>query len=91
MSNINKLRLSEEIAEDLGHRFKAIRKFKKITQEELARRTGVSYGSIKRFEQTGNISFLSLIELAKELGEEEAFENLFKFRNSLFKNIDEVR
>lgn len=41
---------------ELVKREKAARKKKKLTQRQLAERTGVSYGSIRRFEQTGEIS-----------------------------------
>ena len=36
------------------------RKEMKMTQEQFAKVTGVSLGSIKRFENTGEISLLSL-------------------------------
>lgn len=48
---------------ELVKREKAARKAKKLTQKQLAERTGVSYGSIRRFEQTGEISLLSLVKL----------------------------
>ena len=55
-----------------------IRKSKKWTQVELAERTGVSLGSIKRFEQSGKISFSSLLKLAHALGRLSDFEKLFE-------------
>ena len=48
---------------ELVKREKVARKAKKLTQKQLAERTGVSYGSIRRFEQTGEISLLSLVKI----------------------------
>lgn len=59
-------------------RHKALRKKRGYTQAELASRAGVSLGSLKRFEQTGQISFESLLRLAHLLGRLGDFEALFK-------------
>ena len=50
----------EELDQKLAQRVRKIRKRRSITQEKLASISGVSYGSIKRFETTGQISLLSL-------------------------------
>ncbi len=50
----------EEIDKELAIRVRMIRKRKKISQEQLSEKSGVSYGSIKRFESTGQISLLYL-------------------------------
>lgn len=63
---------------ELVMREKAARKAKKFTQKRLAERTGVSYGSIRRFEQTGEISLLSLVKIANALDCLEDFNELFK-------------
>lgn len=63
---------------ELVKREKAARKAKKLTQKQLAERTGVSYGSIRRFEQTGEISLLSLVKIANALDCLEDFNELFK-------------
>ena len=91
MSNLSKIKLNEEIMIEVGQRFKKLRKIKGLTQEDLSKRTGVSYGSIKRFEQTGNISFISLIYLARELDELDGIDNLFAISNKLYKNIEVVK
>lgn len=67
----------EEINLALSQRLRKIRKRKSITQEQLSRISGVSYGSIKRFENTGMISLLSLTRLAIALGCEDEIKNLF--------------
>ena len=63
---------------ELVKREKAARKKKKLTQRQLSERTGVSYGSIRRFEQTGEISLLSLVKIANALDCLEDFNELFK-------------
>ena len=67
----------EEINLELAKRVRGIRKRKTISQEELSSRSGVSYGSIKRFESTGMISLLSLTKLAVALGCVEEIRGLF--------------
>lgn len=68
----------EEILCDLVAREQKTRKEKRITQKELARKTGISYASIRRFETTGNISFLGLLKIANVLGCLEDFDSVFK-------------
>ena len=72
---------------------RARRKEKKLTQVELSRLAGVSLGSLKRFEQTGNISLNSLIKIAFVLDCQEDFDSLFakKGYSSLQEVIDEQR
>ena len=43
----------------------------------VAKASGVSYGSIKRFESTGNISFISLTRLAVALDAADDIRNMF--------------
>ena len=59
---------AEEINLKLAKRVRTIRKRRKLSQELLSIKSGVSYGSIKRFENTGNISLLSLTKIAIALG-----------------------
>lgn len=46
----------ENILKGIVDRVKLRRKELKLTQKELAKRSGVSYGSIRRFENSGEIS-----------------------------------
>ena len=50
---------AEELNQKLADRVRNIRRRRSISQQKLADISGVSYGSIKRFEQTGHISLLS--------------------------------
>ena len=62
-------------------RFRTIRRAAKMSQMTLAQRSGVSLGSIKRFERTGEISLTALIKLSQALGYESDFDNLFVRKN----------
>jgi transcriptional regulator with XRE-family HTH domain len=55
----------------------------------LAERSGVSLGSLKRFEQNGQISFENLLKLAQILGQLEAFEHLFAI-NDQTKEVEQL-
>ncbi|MGN0246768.1 MAG: helix-turn-helix domain-containing protein [Lachnospiraceae bacterium] len=67
---------------------KQLRKRKKISQKELAARSGVSLGSLKRFEQSGEISLQSFTKLAIALEVEKELETLFT--EVPFDSIEEV-
>ena len=77
-----------ETAKDIAQKEKAKRKKRKLTQKELSARSGVSLASLKRFEQTGEISFVSLLKIAFILDETENFEALFT--NQEYASIQEV-
>lgn len=79
---------AEEITLQLSKRVRTIRKRKKLTQYSLSLKSGVSLGSIKRFENTGMISLLSLTKLAIALGCTDEIKELFT--NIPYLNIQEV-
>ena len=54
---------AEELDKNLALRVRKIRKRRKISQQKLADLSGVSYGSIKRFETSGQISLLALTKM----------------------------
>ena len=54
----------KEINIEIAKRMVQLRKRKKISQKVLATKSGVSLGSVKRFEQTGEISLQSFTKLA---------------------------
>ncbi len=76
MINLNQ-KTAPEIAAEISERIKKRRKENHFTQEELARRSGVSFASYKRFEQKNEIEFLSLIKIAIALNLENDFDSLF--------------
>ncbi len=65
-----------EIALLLAQKVRVLRKDKGYSQKELAERCGVSFGSIKRFEQSGQISLESLLKIAHLLGKLNDFESI---------------
>jgi transcriptional regulator with XRE-family HTH domain len=77
-----------EINNDIAQKIVRLRKRKKITQKQLAARSGVSLGSLKRFEQSGEISLQSLTKIAIALDVENELEDLFN--NVSFASIEEV-
>ena len=77
-----------EIAENLAEKIKQQRKKLKVSQQELAQKSGVSLGSIKRFETKYEISLQALIKIAIALDLDRDFENLFITKT--YKSIDEV-
>ena len=79
---------SLEIDKDLAGRIAKLRKRKKLSQSALAEKSGVSFGSLKRFEQTGDISLQSLTKLAIALDIEDELDQLFS--KVPFASIDEV-
>lgn len=77
-----------EINNDIARKIVRLRKRKKTTQKQLAARSGVSLGSLKRFEQSGEISLQSLTKIAIALDVENELEDLFN--NVPFASIEEV-
>jgi len=61
-----------------GSRVRALRIQAGITQKELAQRAGVSEGTIKKFEHTGEIQLRSLLAIALVLNRLDEFEEMFK-------------
>ena len=78
----------KEINTEIAERMVQLRKRKKLSQKSLALRSGVSLGSLKRFEQTGEISLQSLTKIAIALEVEGELEELFS--KVPFASIDEV-
>ena len=88
--SINKL--PADVLENTAEKVRKIRKGTGYSQAELAKRSGVSLGSIKRFETTGQISlesFLKVLFLLKRLDEFDSIlqeDDNIKDIESLFTN-----
>lgn len=78
----------EEIDLVVAANAKKLRKRLGISQQKLSERSGVSYASIKRFEATGNISFLSLTKIAIALDAVNGIKLIFT--DVPYKSIQEV-
>ncbi len=77
-----------DVAKNLADRLRKVRKRKKITQKDLASRSNVSYASLRKFEETGQISLNSLIKLCMELGLISEINELFT--QPVYNSIEEV-
>ena len=78
-----------DINKKIAERIRAIRKRRKISQKELGEKSGVSLGSVKRFEQSGEISLLSLTKIAIALEIDDEMKNLFT--DVSFQSIEEIK
>lgn len=61
----------------IAQRMRARRKEAHLSQGQLSQLSGVSFGSLKRFEQTGEIALSSLVLLAESLGCGQDLDALF--------------
>ncbi len=77
-----------ELSKIIMGNVKKRRKELKLSQIELAKKSGVSFGSIKRFENTAQISLQSLIKIAIALDSSEEFLKLFSQKK--YSSIDEI-
>ena len=85
---LNHIKTPSEISMALANRVKQTRIRRSITQDELAERSGVSFGSVKRFEQIGEISLKHLILVSKVLRCSEQFDELFSLSN--YESMEEL-
>lgn len=76
MMSINMMTPSE-MQKVIASRARDLRLELNLSQQTLSEKSGVSYGSLKKFEQTGQISLESLLKLAVILGGMDDFNALF--------------
>lgn len=67
----------QSVLNSLVDKVKQKRKELKLSQKTLAKKSGVSYASIRRFENSGEIAFTSLLKIANTLNCLEDFNLLF--------------
>jgi transcriptional regulator with XRE-family HTH domain len=79
---------SEDVAAEIAVRLKNRRLAQNLSQEGLARRSGVALGTLKKFERTGQIALVSFIRLVITLKDEAALENLLI--EPEFETLDEI-
>lgn len=72
-----------EVGLKLAQRHRVMRKRLKISQKEMAERSGVSLGSLKRFESSGKISLESLLKLVHLLGRLSDFDKVLEEKENL--------
>lgn len=68
---------SDEITAALGLRLKAVRLSQSLTQADLAKRAGVSVGTVKSLERTGQSCVTSLVRVVQALGLSDQLQSLF--------------
>lgn len=69
---------------------KQSRKQQKLTVEALAKRSGVPYSTIRKFESSGNISLRQFLMLFEAVGDLSQIRALTQTSQSEPKSIDEV-
>lgn len=84
-NNLTPREINIQIAQRLRH----IRRRRKISQKELSSKSGVSLGSVKRFETTGDVSLLSLTKIAMALDLQDSLLNLFA--DVPFQSLEEIK
>ncbi len=81
---------SKKAQKKVTKNLKALRLEKGFTQKGLSERSGVSYASLRKFEQTGMISLESFFKLAMVLGCLEKLVGATQPDENAFSSIDEV-
>lgn len=77
-----------DVLAGVAQRMRQRRKERGLSQQDLSRKSGVSLGSLKRFEREHQISLESLVKLAFALDCEDDFDELFSKRG--YTSIEEV-
>lgn len=67
-----------EMGKALAERLRALRLLKSWTRETLAKRSGVSAASLKRFENTGKASLELVLKVAYALAHLDEFDKIFR-------------
>jgi len=78
----------DAILKNIAKRVKRNRLELNLSQNALATKSGVSLGSLKRFENSGEISLKSLVMLALALDATQEFSLLFEAKK--YQSIDEL-
>jgi len=80
-----------EMAKIIAKRLRSRRLALNLSQKTLSERSGVSYGTLKKFEGTGQISLESLLKLALVLDAFEDFKDIFAEKEEdYFAFLDEI-
>lgn len=77
-----------EMALSAAERFRSLRKRKKISIKTLSEQSGVAYSTLRRFESSGEISFIALIKIASVLDCDDQINTLFS--NTVPSSIEEI-
>ena len=80
----------KSIMQDLKDKFKQKRLSLNLTQEGLSNKSGVSLGSIKRFESSGEISLESLLKVALVLNCLDDFKNIANEKDEQYESMEDL-
>ncbi len=80
----------ENLIKRIAEQARARRLDMEYTQEGLAKRADVSYGTLKKFERTGRISLESLLKIALVLDALDDFKALFVKKAESYASLDEL-
>ncbi len=80
----------KSIMQNLKDRFKQKRLSLNLTQEGLANKSGVSLGSVKRFESSGEISLESLLKIALVLNCLDDFKNIANKKDEEYETMEDL-
>ncbi|MDY0121056.1 MAG: helix-turn-helix transcriptional regulator [Sulfurimonas sp.] len=82
------LNTPQSVMEQLKENFRQKRLSLQLTQEGLAKKSGVSLGSLKRFEGSGHISLESLLKLSVVLDCLDYFTRIATSQEASFESLD---
>lgn len=85
MTKFSATKTPSSMMKELAAKTQQLRKKIGISQLELSKRSGVSFGSLKRFETSGQISLESLLKLAYFFNRLEDFTTVFQMDADLEK------
>ena len=68
----------KEIEAEFAQRIRLARVSRNMTQRDLAERVGVSVGTIRNLERSGDCAFSTIIKVALALRLEQGLDDLFK-------------
>lgn len=78
----------EDVAVQIAVRVKARRLEMNLTQQGLAERAGIKFGTYRKFEQTGEISLSGLLQIGLALDALSDFDALFN--QMQYQSLEEV-
>jgi transcriptional regulator with XRE-family HTH domain len=82
------LKTKIEIATEIANRCRDLRLEQNLSQEELAKRSGIALRTYRRFEQEGSISLERLIGVIQSLNRISELETIL--RPSPFEDLDQI-
>ncbi|MDA0349937.1 MAG: helix-turn-helix transcriptional regulator [Verrucomicrobia bacterium] len=82
------LKTKKEIAAEIANRCRDLRLEQNLSQEELAKRSGIVLRTYRRFEQEGSISLERLVGVIQSLNRISELETIL--RPSPFADLDQI-